>query len=242
MILYSFVDGYNCETRYYFNCGEMVFSLVFPAAQITEGNFFPFNPDLQAKAASTLSASDAAAFLRSLYPYDDIQTTNIWPLPIYADTTEEKANNLILRVFLVQYLFPKYWECFLLPWGKEETEAERLRVWRIWFNRFMQLMVATFNKYLPILKEYKAKEASLMARLGSESHSISRFNDTPQNGGDFADEDHTTNATTADNETLSDYETPINRLREIRDKFENLYNAWARDFDILFTKGESEEL
>lgn len=247
MILYTFVDNSGYEPRYYLNYGKMILDLIYPdlSEEAKEEYFSPFIPDLQDYAKATTSATDAAQFLRDLCPFPEdsiFDVTKIWPLPIYADTNEEKANSLIFRTFLCQYLFPKYWELYLFPYAKDETEAEKERVYKTFFNRFAQLCVATFNKYLPIIKAYKEKEGELMDKLASESDTISRFNDTPQAGGDFADEDHTTNATTAHSETKSDYETPINRLREIRDKYENLYNAWALDFDILFTKGETGEL
>ena len=246
MILYTYTGGPKSESRYYFSFWHYIRAQIFPDLEASNIPLeTPFLPALQTLATSTPTETQANQFLRDFYPYPEegaFVGINIWPLPIYGNNSEERANNLIVRKFLIQYLFPKYWESFLLPFGKDNSPIEEAEVWRIWFNRFMQLMVATFNKYCPILKAYEAKENSLMARLGSESHTISRFNDTPQEGGDFADEDHTTNATTADNETASDYETPINRLREIRDKFENIYNAWARDFDILFTQGESNGL
>ena len=241
MILYTFTEGLSCEPRYYFNYGEMVYELF----GLNSNVLTPWNPVLQDGSNPEMSEENASDFLRDFIPplYVDIGIDE-WPLPVYGwtATPENKENSVILRTFLCCYLLPKYWETYILPWAKEETEQAQQETVQKFYDNFMQLIVATFNKYLPIIKAYKAKESSLMARLGSESHSISRFNDTPQNGGDFADEGHTTNATTADNETLSDYETPINRLREIRDKFEDLYNAWAKDFDILFTKGESNEL
>ena len=241
MILYSFVDRAGYAPRYYLNYGEMVFFLVTDGEEPTEETFFPFNPDLQKNGQAGIDQTEANKFLRRLYPYPDYDV-NIWPLPIYANTAEEIENNAILRAFLVQYLFPKYWDLYIFPWISEDTPAEITKAYRAFFNKFMQLMVATFYKYLPIIKAYKAKESNLLDKLASQSQTVSRFNDTPQDGGDFSDDEHTTNITGVTNETASDYETPINRLKEIRDKYENLYNAWAVEFDILFTKGDTGEL
>ena len=241
MILYSFVDCAGVKPRYYLNYGEMVYDLITEGAEPTPDTFFPFNPDIQKLGSASADATEANKFLRRLYPYPNLDT-NIWPFPIYGNTDAERENNLILRVFLVQYMFPKYWELFILPWAEDESADEQERVYRVFFNRFMQLMVATFNKYLPIIKAYKDKESKLLDRLASHSESITKFNDTPQDGGDFSDDNHTTNATRLENDTASDYETPIKRLSEIKEKYENVYNAWALEFDILFTKGDTGEL
>ena len=247
MLLYSYVDTYQGEPRYYFNYGEMVLDLLFPdwTSETRQEYASPFLPALQDGASPTATASEANQFLRDLCPYPEdgpFDITNIWPLPIYAGTTDQNANNLIFRTLLVQYIIPKYWESYLLPYGREDTEEEKAEVYKKFFDRFAQLCIATFHTYAPIIKAFKEKEGQLLAQVQSTSDLVNRFNDTPQEGGDYADENHTTTATTANTITRSDYETPINRLREIREKYENLYNAWAKDFDILFTKAETGEL
>lgn len=236
MIIYSYVDGSYCEPRFYFNYGEMIFVMVADFVP-SEDEFSPFYPPIQ-HYFGDIQETEATTFFRKLVPFDWTQTTK-WPLPIYdwETTPENKKNSEMVREFLLHYLFPKYWDCYLLPYGKEDTEEEKERVYHRFFDKFMNLLIASFYKYAPMIKLYKDKEASLLDRVKSESKTISRFNDTPQEGGDFADENHTTNATTARNLTESDYETPMARLAEIREKFENLYNAWASDFDILFAKG-----
>ena len=226
MIMYSFVDGSQCEERYYFNYGAMIFEMIADFVP-SEDEFSPFYPPIQHYFGDILEA-DATTFFRKLVPYD------------WTTTPENKKNSEILREFLLHYLFPKYWDCFMLPRATSDDAESKSAVWRAFFNRFMQLLVATWYKHVPLIKLYKEKEAALLDRVQSESDTISRFNDTPQDGGDFADEDHTTNATTAHNVTASDYETPMARLAEIREKFVNVYNIWAADFDILFMRGESE--
>ena len=52
-----------------------------------------------------------------------------------------------------------------------------------------------------------------------------RFNDTPQAGGDFTADGYTTNATLS--ETHQDAATPMARLKEINDGLRNLYQKWA---------------
>ena len=54
-----------------------------------------------------------------------------------------------------------------------------------------------------------------------KSSSIARFNDTPQNSGDFSDDQHTSNITTTTNS--SNVGTMMQRLNEIEDNIKQLY-------------------
>lgn len=233
MILYYF-DPYSERKvpRYFFRFGELIEERILGAA-VPEEDSTPLLKDFQNIVTET--ATDQIKFLEDLMPF----SSAVLPLPVY-NPTGEAANREILMEFLVRYLFPRYWSLYVYPCG--DSESDSARVYKSFFNRFAQLIIATWGKYVPIIKAFKEKEGQLLARLGSESTNLTRFNDTPQNTGDFKDEAHTTTATQSTNETSSDYETPINRLSEIREKFENVYNAWSQEFDILFTRGEDREL
>ena len=153
MIMYSFVDGSQCEERYYFNYGAMIFEMIADFVP-SEDEFSPFYPPIQHYFGDILEA-DATTFFRKLVPYDWTQTTK-WPLPIYDWTTtpENKKNSEILREFLLHYLFPKYWDCFMLPRATSDDAESKSAVWRAFFNRFMQLLVATWYKHVPLIKLY----------------------------------------------------------------------------------------
>lgn len=233
MILYYFGPYSQRKVpRYFFRFGSLIEERIL-GAEVPEEDSTPLLNDFQNIVTET--ATNQINFLEQLMPF----SSAVLPLPVY-DPTGEAENRKILLEFLVQYLFPKYWFLYVYPCG--DSESDSAKVYKSFFNRFSQLIIATWGKYAPIIKAFKEKEGNLLARLGSESTNLTRFNDTPQNTGDFKDEAHTTTATSSTNETSSDYETPINRLAEIRAKFENVYNAWAQDFDILFTRGEDREL
>ena len=61
-----------------------------------------------------------------------------------------------------------------------------------------------------------------------KSSSIARFNDTPQNSGDFSDDKHTSNITTTTNS--SNVGTMMQRLNEIEDNIKQLYIDWSDEF------------
>ena len=61
-----------------------------------------------------------------------------------------------------------------------------------------------------------------------KSSSVARFNDTPQNSGDFSDDQHTSNITTTT--SSSNVGTMMQRLNEIEDNIKQLYIDWSNEF------------
>ena len=61
-----------------------------------------------------------------------------------------------------------------------------------------------------------------------KSSSVARFNDTPQNSGDFSDDQHTSNITTTT--SSSNVGTMMQRLNEIGDNIKQLYIDWSNEF------------
>ena len=120
--------------------------------------------------------------------------------------------------------------------------------------RFLNALNITYPVYAKLIKLYKDDEANLMAKLersytdlaGNTGSSTNRFNDTPQDGGAFADDNHTTNineinsSTSSNlrhNETYTNAEM-IDRLNKINDGLRNLYLEWENKVArILWLKG-----
>ena len=70
----------------------------------------------------------------------------------------------------------------------------------------------------------------LLDKIGSTTKS--KFNDTPQNGGDFDNDEHlsTINTTTAEQDVMP----LINRLDDISRLYQNVLSDWADEFKHLF--------
>lgn len=85
-----------------------------------------------------------------------------------------------------------------------------------------------------------------MSKLTSTTHnsgsndSQTGFNDTPQNGGLWNDDKHTSTITLVsgknsnDTTITSDSGTIMSRLKEIRDNLESLYDTWSNEFGKEF--------
>lgn len=100
--------------------------------------------------------------------------------------------------------------------------------------RFIDKIVIIYNetkdRYLQLLKYYDDANNKLMDKM--ETESVQRYNDTPQNGGYFDDDGHTTSITT--NTSKSDLTPIIDRLTDIRNKMVDIKKEWADEFKGLF--------
>lgn len=100
--------------------------------------------------------------------------------------------------------------------------------------RLINIIVNTYPKYSQLMKYYSDLENQLMKKISSSTVSVGRFNDTPQNEGDFADDEHTSNITKSETSVGIDGDSPINRLSEIKSKLSSILYDWSNEFDKLF--------
>lgn len=108
--------------------------------------------------------------------------------------------------------------------------------------KFFNVLNVTYPKYSLIIKALKDNEAKLMHSLnrdytdGGESSGTvtSRYNDTPQDGGAFDDDNHTTNINESASSSESSLEHKeeynneymIDRINKIRDNLSNIFTEW----------------
>ena len=99
-----------------------------------------------------------------------------------------------------------------------------------WCRQFYDVYLSTYEKYIVLIDFYAAQKANLLNRIGSISKN--KYNDTPQNGGDFDNDEHlsTINTTTVE----QDVSPLINRLDDISRLYQNVLSDWADEFKHLF--------
>lgn len=155
----------------------------------------------------------------SNYPYDNTYITEIF--------------NIIKFRYRHEYIFPlsfyKDESVAFSDWSAEE-KAEFFEKSNNFIERLLSIMEFTYERYSSLLNIYRDEEADLMGKV----EAITRFNDTPQDSGEFADDSHTTNITTSQN----DYDTYMGRLREIQSYYANVLKDWSDEFSPLFIHGE----
>lgn len=98
------------------------------------------------------------------------------------------------------------------------------------YRQFYQIYLSTYERYNAILSFYNAEKTHLLDKIGSETKA--KFNDTPQNGGDFDNDEHLSTITTTTTE--QDLVPLINRLDDISRLYKDVLSDWADEFAPLF--------
>lgn len=122
--------------------------------------------------------------------------------------------------------------------GENPTVAEVFAANKEWLLKFFHMLDITAPKYTNILKIYKDNKSKLMDKLENGSKVVNRFNDTPQDGGTFDDDEHTTSITETDSSASTDVATVMARIKEIQDSYDNIMLLWSNEFIRLFIKKE----
>lgn len=129
---------------------------------------------------------------------------------IGAELSSTEANTLWCR-----YIVPYHMHEYIVfrdngqVIGDSEPTAEEFKRW---INGYCAIFNRTYNKYKTLIDNYTSAKDSLMNDISQST--TTRFNDTPQNGGDFSSDSYTTNYTKS--ETTTPVSTKMARLEEIR--------------------------
>lgn len=96
----------------------------------------------------------------------------------------------------------------------------------------------TLPRYIPLLQQNEYASTDPIAPVTSRSTGKTRFSDTPQNGGLFEDDDHTTNLTQSETESSVDSASLMERLDMMFRNFRSVILEWSNEFNRLFLKEE----
>ena len=190
---------------------------------------------------------------------------NTWT-NIIGYSSESTTSQTSLKL-LQEFIIPRYEEGIIDITDTETTEYTYLK------SKIYAWLNSTYPYYSKLISLYETEESKLMDKLTSETSrnlintrsggntntlrsgpqkSTTRENDTPQNGGYWEDDEHTSSISTseygaytntydlvynnqkiADTGTMTteaDPDTIINRLDDIRKKYINFYEKWCEDF------------
>lgn len=106
------------------------------------------------------------------------------------------------------------------------------------FNNLLSIIELTAPRYLPLFIQYKEHGENPIGAISSSNTLVSRFNDTPQNGGDYSNDEHTTNITQNTSSSTMDVGTLMSRLEEMYKNFHSIIRDWSDEFNSLFYKEE----
>ena len=136
-----------------------------------------------------------------------------------SDTTEA-------QICFRDYIWPRFYQEAIIYTDSDESESFVEKFCRTKAGQIFAWWISSSEKYVMLIQNLNANKAKLLDDV--KSSSIARFNDTPQNSGDFSDDQHTSNITTTTNS--SNVGTMMQRLNEIEDNIKQLYIDWSDEF------------
>ena len=152
----------------------------------------------------------------------DVLTLNPPSLPEWKEPEYAKVMNLVVKRFLEHYCF------YTLTEERDEKLGNRF------IYKLLNVLYMTAPRYLTLLRAYESSKNDLLSPVEVESNGVSRYNDTPQDGGTFDDDPHTTNITEDSRSTKNDLDTKMGRIKEIESSYNNLLLIWSNEFEGLF--------
>ena len=113
---------------------------------------------------------------------------------------------------------------------KRENNQEVIDFW----HEFYGIWNRTHKYYEKMISLLKDNETKLLAQISSTTESDNRFNNTPDQSGDYSGLDYATTINKNKITTSSDAGTILERLEEVRRRYTDYYEKWAREFGKLF--------
>ena len=183
---------------------------------------------------------------RTYYTLDDIrealEITGEGPYAIGSGTLSSFLNSCLSKVNFVTapyftetaesancfqlYIWPRFYQEAIIYTDLDKNEDFVEKFARTKVGQIMSWWQSSSEKYVLLIKNLTANKSKLLDDV--KSASISRFNDTPQNSGDFSDDNHTSTVTKTENS--SNVGTMMARLNEIEDNIKQLYIDWSNEF------------
>ena len=139
--------------------------------------------------------------------------------PYFSDTAES------VNCFQ-KYIWPRFYQEAIIYADLDKNEDFVEKFARTKVGEIMSWWISSIDKYSLLIQNLEANKNKLLDDV--KSASISRFNDTPQNSGDFSDDQHTSTVTKTENS--SNVGTMMARLNEIEDNIKQLYIDWSNEF------------
>lgn len=123
------------------------------------------------------------------------------------------------RTCFNNYIWPRFYQEVVVYTDSDETEDLVKKFARTKVGQIMAWWTSSSYKYKLLIQNLNNNKQKLLDDV--KSSSVARFNDTPQNSGDFSDDQHT--STISKTENSSNVGTMMQRLNEIEDNIKQLY-------------------
>lgn len=146
----------------------------------------------------------------------------------YSNYSEIVGTNEAAEAYtcFANYIWPRFYQEAIIYVDSDENEDFVEKFCRTKVGQIFAWWKSSMDKYSLLIQNLELNKSKLLNDV--KSSSIARFNDTPQNSGDFSDDNHTSNITTTTNS--SNVGTMMQRLNEIEDNIKQLYLDWSDEF------------
>lgn len=131
------------------------------------------------------------------------------------------------------YIWNTYKDHIALITDEEWNRENNQEVIDFW-HEFYGIWNRTHKYYEKMISLLKDNETKLLAQVSSTTESDNRFNNTPDQSGDYSGLDYATTINKNKITTSSDAGTILERLEEVRRRYTDYYEKWAREFNKLF--------
>ena len=130
------------------------------------------------------------------------------------------------KICFEEYIWPRFYQEAIVYVDFDENEDFVKKFAETKISKIFAWWISSTDKYSLLIQNLEANKTKLLDDV--KSASVSRFNDTPQNSGDFSDDQHTSTITKTENST--NVGTMMARLNEIEDNIKQLYIDWSNEF------------
>ena len=148
-----------------------------------------------------------------------LEKAGLTTLPVITEITESEN-------CFREYIWPRFYQEAIIYVDSDESEDFVEKFCRTKAGQIMSWWTSSTEKYSMLIQNLTNNKQKLLDDV--KSTSTSRFNDTPQNSGDFSDDQHTSTVTKTENS--SNVGTMMARLNEIEDNIKQLYIDWSNEF------------
>ena len=124
----------------------------------------------------------------------------------------------------------------VLPWD-EDYELQQVDFKKA-MKDVLNVLNNTLPRYIPMLQQNEYASTDPVRPVSSVTSGKTRFNDTPQNGGDYNNDPHATNVSESESQVQVDSGSLVSRLSEMFKDFRSIMLDWTNEFNKCFLKEE----